>query len=281
METTTQQVLSLLLVFATIVLVFAARILQARAGSRRKLRSIPAFERIPNWGSQAIEADSPLHLAFGSASIGEDNTTTALANAELFQRIIANNSAGDSPPTLSTSAPTTIPLASATVAAAWTGADGARNLHWYPQGKRALGYAAGISAVIGEDAPAAHILAGSFGMELGLILDSAGCNRQGSLAVSDQLEGQAVAFAMADEALIGEELFIAPAYVADASRLPAAAIVMDIWRALLMILVAAALVMGIAGQLPWLSWQLLALVALVALVLGVILWTLRRRRAEA
>lgn len=278
MDVTTQQVLSVLFVLATAVLVYTARILQSRGGSRRTLRPVSAFERIPSWSSQAIEADRPLHLAFGSASIGEDNTATALANAELFHHIIEKNSAGDTPPALSTSAPTTIPLANAKVDAAWMGDGGVRNVHWYPQGKRALGYAAGVTAVIGDSAPPAHILAGSFGAELGLILDSAQRNHQRTLAVSDQLEGQAVAYAMADEVLIGEELFAAPAYVSGEARAAADAIVMDVWRALLMILLTLALVQGMAGQLPWLSWQLLAVVSVVALVFGAILWTIRRRR---
>lgn len=278
MDVTTQQWLSVLFVFATAVLVYTARILQSRGSSRRRLRPMSAFARIPSWSSQAIEADRPLHLAFGSASIGEDNTATALANAELFHHIIEKNSAGDTPPALSTSAPATVPLANARVDAAWAGAGGMRNVHWYPQGKRALGYAAGVTAVIGDDAPPAHILAGSFGAELGLILDSARRNRQDTLAVSDRLEGQAVAYAMADETLIGEELFAAPAYVSDEGRAAADAIVMDVWRALLMILITLALVLGMAGQLPWLSGQLLAVVALVALALGAILWTIRRRR---
>lgn len=278
MDVTTQQVLSVLFVLTTVVLVYTARFFQSRASTRRALRPMSAFERVPDWSSQAIEADRPLHLAFGSASIGEDNTATALANAELFHHIIEKNSAADTPPALSTSAPTTVPLASAKVDAAWMGADAAHNVHWYPQGKRALGYAAGVTAVIGDGEPPAHILAGSFGAELGLILDSARRNRQGTLAVSDQLQGQAVAYAMADEALIGEELFAAPAWVSDEGRAAADAIVMDVWRALLMILVTLALVLGMAGQLPWLNWQLLAVVAVVALVLGAILWTIRRRR---
>ena len=278
MDATTQQVLSILFVLTTVVLVYTARFFQSRAATRRRLRQMPAFERVPGWSSQAIEADRPLHLAFGSASLGEDNTATALANAELFHHIIEKNSAGDTPPALSTSAPTTVPLANALVDAAWMGAGGMQNVHWYPQGKGALGYAAGVTAVIGDDEPPAHILAGSFGAELGLILDSARRNRQGTLAVSDRLEGQAVAYAMADEALIGEELFAAPAYVSDEGRAAADAIVMDVWRALLMILVTLALVVGMAGQLPWLSLELLAVVTVIALIVAVIWWAIRRRR---
>ena len=45
-----------------------------------------------------------------------------------------------------------------------------------------------------------------------------------------------------------------------------------------MVMVALALVFGVAGQLPWLSLELLAVVAVVALVFFIITRTLRRRR---
>ena len=61
-----------------------------------------------------------------------------------------------------------------------------------------------------------------------MILDSAQRRNQATLAVSDQLDGQAVAFALADETLIGEELFAAPAAVTDEGRAAADAIVMDV-----------------------------------------------------
>ena len=278
MDATTQQVLAIVFVLTTVVLVITARFLQSRPSRRRKLRELPAFQHMDDWSSQAIEADRPLHLAFGSASIGEDNTAISLANAELFHHILAQNAAGDSPPTLSTSSASTVPLAQAKTDAVWTGDNSADSVHWLPQGKRSLAYAAGIGAVIGENDPPAHALAGSFGAEVGLILDVAHRRNQATLAVSDQLDGQAVAFALADETLIGEELFAAPAAVTDEGRAAADAMVMDVWRALLMVMVALALVFGVAGQLPWLSLELLAVVAVVALVLFIITRTLRRRR---
>ena len=278
MDATTQQLLSILFVLTTVVLLYTARFLQARRSSRRKLRKMAAFERLPAWSSRAIESDSPLHLAFGSAGVGEDNTATALANAELFHHLVARSGSADSPPQVTTSAAATLPLAQEVIDAAWAGDGWLTGAQWLPQGKRSLAYAAGAAAVLGDKAPPAHILAGSFGPELGLMLDSANRRRGGTLAVSDQLEGSAVAYAMADEALIGEELFAAPAYVTDEGRASADAIVMDVWRALLMILVALALVLGAASQSAALSPQLLVFAGAVALVLGVLLRLARRRR---
>ena len=274
MDQTTLQVYSVLFVSATAVLVYTARFLGARRGKRRQQRRLTGLERLPAWTGRAVEAGRPLHLGFGSAGVGEDNTAVALANAEFFYHIIQGASAGDASPVLTTSAAATVPLAQDTLRRAWRGGDFLARAQWTPQGPRSLAYAAAISATTGADEPAAHILAGSFGPELALMLDSAARRSQPSLAVSDQLAGQAVAYAMADECLIGEELFAAPGYVADGWRAGADAVVMDVWRGLLIMGLAAALLLEATKGLPWFSWPLLALLAAL-IIIGVVVY--RRR----
>jgi hypothetical protein len=56
-------------------------------------------------------------------------------------------------------------------------------------------------------------LVGSFGPEVGLLLDSAAQGKAFTLAGSEALDAQAVMYALADEPLIGEEIFAAPAYL--------------------------------------------------------------------
>ena len=110
--------------------------------------------------------------------------------------------------------------------------------------------------------PPAHILAGSFGPELALILDSAEQAGQGTLAVSDQLEGQAVAFAMADEVLIGEQMFDAAAYLGTDTSAHADARVKDIWRGLLIMGLAVLLLLNVTKQLQVANWWLILLAVL-------------------
>ena len=132
-----------------------------------------------------------------------------------------------------------------------------------------------MRSAIEADAPAAHILAGSFGPELALMIDSAHRRGQGSLAVSDQLAGQAVAYALADHALIGEELFAASSYVSEdgGGRIDAATL--DVWRGLIILGLTVLLLLEFSKQLPLLSWQLAAAVAAILIVLGAIIY--RRR----
>ncbi len=279
MDETTRQIFSLLFLLATAALIYAAGFLLARASRRRPQRPLAAFERLPRWISRAIETRRPLHLAFGSAGIGDDNTAVALAEAEFFHHIIAQANLADAAPIVSLSSAATVPLAQETLRRAWDGDSSLDRVRWQPQGKRSLAYAAALSAMLStsdDEAPAAHILAGSFGPELALLLDSADRRGQPSLAVSDQLEGQAVAYALADSALIGEELFAAPSYVADDPRLSIDAVLLDIGRGLLILGLTIALLLEIAEKLLWLSWPMVAVgLALLVVVVAVIY---RRRR---
>ena len=275
MDKTTLQVYSALFVLATVVLVYTARYLSARRTRRRSQRQIAGLDAIPRWAEQAIESNRPLHLAFGSAGAGEDNTAAALAGAEFFHHAIERVGAGDVSPIVSTSAAATVPLGQDTLRRGWRRGATLTRTQWFPQGRGAIGYAAAVSGVIESERPSAHIFAGSFGPELALMLDSADRRGQGSLAVSDQLPGQAVAYAMADEVLIGEELFAAAGYVAAEGRAPADALVMDFWRALLIAVMTVALLLAAVRQMPWLSWPAVAVAALVLLGLGLLAY--RRR----
>ena len=271
MDQTSLQVVALIFFFATVVLVYTARYFQ-RHGKQRALRPLPGIERIAGWTSQSIEANRPLHLAHGGAAIGSETSPAALAQAQLFASVIEGASGADVAPVITTSAGTTLPLAQDTLRRSWQDGAALGQARWLPAD---LAYAAGLTATLHDDDPAAHILAGSFGPELALMLEEADRRGQASLALSDKLQGQAVAYAMADEALIGEEVFAARAYVTDDGRAQADAIVMDVWRALLMIGLASLLLLEAARRMPGLPWALILSVGAILLVLVLLMF--RRR----
>lgn len=275
MDDSTLQLYTILFVAITILLTYAARVFSARRTRRMSQGRVPGWARLSAWAGEALEAGRPLHLSFGSAGIDADSAPVAAAEAELFYHVIKAAGAGDVAPVISTSSAATIPLCQDTIRRAWDGDERRSRAQWFPGGPRSMAFAAGLTASMQVEDPAAHILAGSFGPELALILDSAERQGQGSFAVSDQLEGGAIAYAMADEVLIGEQLFSAAAWLSPDSTARADAAVQDVWRGLLITLMAILVIINLAGQMQIARGWLILGGALALALAGVVF--VRRR----
>src|SRR5262249_49446417 len=111
------------------------------------------------------------------------------------------------------------------------------SVRWYPSGSQSLAFAAGLTSILGDDRVSGNVLAGTYGPELALILEAAQRRNQPALATSNELEGQAVAYAMSDYPLIGEEVFTAGAYLGDDAAQSATVATMDILRTFLILII--------------------------------------------
>lgn len=246
MDSTTRILIVLILTFVFASSLIATQVI-ARAKRRRRdfpiLRAIPAYRAISGITGLAIEANHPVHLAFGSAGLVGENTNTllALASAELFYNTARAAAIGDVTPVITTSDPTGFLLGQDTLRRAYQ----SRNLleryrrdaiRWFPAGSRSLAYAAAISALQTDDDLAANLLTGSFGPELALSAAAANRWRRPLLAASDQLEGQAAAYVFSDYQLIGEEIFAAGAYLNGTPSQQGALVTTDILRWLLILI---------------------------------------------
>lgn len=204
------------------------------------LRLIPAYAALPLMVGEAIEANHPVHVSFGSANLGGSNTLLALASAELFYQTAQRASIGAIAPILTLSDTTAIPLGQDTLRRAYRSRGLLEryprgSVRWYPAGVGSLAFAAALTAALGDDHVAHNILVGSFGSELALVTDAAARRDQGVIAASDQLEGQAVAFALSDHPLVGEEIFTAGAYLGASASQTGAVVTLDILRLLLIL----------------------------------------------
>lgn len=229
-----------------LILAFAATVIATQVIRRRRsafpIRAMRAYESLSPIVGAAIEANRPVHLSAGSAGVGGQNTLLALANAELFYRVSQQAAIGTTPPLITTSDTTAIPLAYDTLRRAYEsrgmmGGYRSTSVRWYPAGPRSLAYAAVLTASMGVNNVNANVLVGSFGPELALIAEAAARRDQGIIAASDQLEGQAVAYATSDQPLIGEEIFAAGAYLGDEASFRAALVTQDLLRWLLIIII--------------------------------------------
>lgn len=253
MANTTLQVFSILFVLVTVLLIYTARFFQGRR-QHTMLRPIEGFKNIPTWIGQSIESNRPLHLSIGGAGIGDNTTVLSLAGAELFYFIVQDATIGDVSPIITTSSTASIPLGQDTLRRAYQSRDFSSRYQpskarWYPQGQRSMAFAAALTGMMKVENPSAHVLVGSFGPELALILDVAHHQKQPTLAASDQLEGQAIAFALAGDYLIGEEIFAAPGYVSDDPADKVESVVVDLLRGLLIFGLFEMLMFNILGLL--------------------------------
>ena len=224
----------------------------ARRRKHLALRNLRAYDLLSRYVGEAIEANRPLHLSLGSAGIGGQETLLALAASEMFYYIAQDAAIGDVSPIVSVTDTSAIPLGQDTLRRAYKSRQlpdkyRASNVRWYAAGTRSMAYAAAITAMMPDDQIASHILAGSYGAELALILDSAYRHKQHVIAVSDQLTGQAIAFALADESLIGEEIFAAPGYLSDNPADRVETLTVDALRGLLILALLILMLVSVLG----------------------------------
>lgn len=229
----------LILVIAFVVIVTAAVTIRRRRDAF-PVRAIRAYESLTPMVGAAIEANRPVHMSSGSAGLGGENTVLALSSAELFYRVAQQAAIGATSPYITTSDTTALPLAYDTLRRAYQSRGRVQNYRsssarWYPAGPRSLAFAAMLTTSLGVNNVYGNVLVGSFGPELALIAEAAARRDQALIAASDQIDGQAVAYAMSDQPLIGEEIFAAGAYLGDEASFRAALVAQDTLRWLLII----------------------------------------------
>ena len=211
--------------------------------SAQKLRVIPALQRLYRAVGLSVEDGTRLLVGLGNTSLLTGHAGAPLAGLGLLRQLTERTSLSDQPPiAVAGEAPMAI-LAQDTLESGYQ-AVGAGE-YYQPTSGRVTGLtpfsaAAGTMPILSDESVSAAVFMGHFGVEAGLLADAA--ERDNALAVgsSDDLAGQAVWFGAAPEALIGEELFAASAYIGGTPAQAASLTVQDVLRWIII----AALVVG-------------------------------------
>lgn len=250
----TNQLLALLAITVALVLVLIVTQFIRRRNDLFALRPIAAYDRLPALVSRSIEADQPLHLSLGSSGIGGESTLLSVTSAELAYQVAREVAIGDTSPRLTLTDGSALPLGQDTLRRAYA----ARNrlaylqpgsVRYLPSGERSLAFAAAVTAMIHDERLGGQVLAGRHGPEIGLMLAAGVRYGLPAIAVSDQLEGQAVAYAMTEEPLIGEEVFAAGAYLEGSASQVGGMVTADMLRWLIIFVLLATFIGGfIAGD---------------------------------
>jgi hypothetical protein len=110
-------------------------------------------------------------------------------------------------------------------------------------------YAAGTLSLLEEQDVGASMLIGSYGSEVGLITEAADRSESMTLGGTDNLSGQAVLFASAQEPLIGEETYACGAYLGVGPMHTASLYAQDILRWILIGLIIIGAIIKLLGSL--------------------------------
>ncbi len=204
----------LILIFFSVILLIGLFLLKDRVEA--SFRDIPAFAKLNKALGTAVEDGSRIHFSLGTSSVVNSRTAASFASLSVLRQSAELSAASDKSP-LATSGDAALTILSQDSLKTAHHVAGADQQYEATSGRlmglTPFSYAAGtISSIYDEDI-SANVLAGGFGVEIGLLSDAAERTRSFTLAATDSLPAQAVLYASANEALIGEELYASGAYL--------------------------------------------------------------------
>jgi len=221
----------LIIILASAVLLFAITLWKRK--SPANLREIPALTRLYRTLGLSIEDGTRLHISLGSGSLLDARGGSALAGLALLRHITERTSTSDKPSVASAGDPTLGLLTQDTLQAGYQAA-AVEELYVSTSGRvtglSPFGYAAGAMNIMKNENVSANIVIGHFGSEAGLLTEASDRENMILIGASDELSGQCVLFANTQDALIGEELFAAGAYLGAGTSHIASLTLQDILR---------------------------------------------------
>lgn len=251
MDTAIQTLTFLIIVLALVTVSIASAIVLRRRGAARRrevadvlpARMVPAYEALPGLVGQSIEADRPILFSTGSASLGDNSTLITLAGTAALYYITKQVSVGERSPRFLTSETSVVPLGYDILRRAYLASNepprsGISSVRWFPAGptgEQSLVFAAMLAATMHSDNVSGNVFVGRFGAEIALPLFSAQRREIPSIVGSDDIIGQAVSYALADGALIGEDVFSTAGYLGEKSSERGTLLAQDALRAVLVL----------------------------------------------
>jgi hypothetical protein len=238
-------VIELIIIAVSAFLLFVITLWKRR--SPANLREIPALTSLYRTLGLSMEDGTRLHISLGNGGLFNARGGSALAGLALLRHIAERTSVSDKPAVASSGDSTLGLLTQDTMQAGYQAA-GVEELYVPTTGRvtglSPFGYAAGAMNISQNEDVSANIMIGHFGAEAALLTEASDRENISLIGASDDLAGQAVLFANTQDALIGEELFAAGAYLGAGPSHLASLTVQDFLRWIIII----AILGGVAAK---------------------------------
>jgi hypothetical protein len=226
-----------IVVVALLLLIFTRR---QRNGRSLWIRPLPACASLSNQVGEAIESGRQLHVGLGQGSLVGEANPASVAASHILDHLAKDGSASGTPPLTTVGDGTLLPLAQDSLRQAHAAAGRLNDYRpamaqFLAADSDPFAYAGGIAAILQQGETSSNLLVGRFGPELAIPAEIAARKNMVQVIGTDDPSALAVATAVTDDVLIGEELFAASAYLEDSPSQVASLHVQDILRWLIII----------------------------------------------
>jgi hypothetical protein len=234
-------ILAVIIVTALLLVLFTVR---QRNGRAQRIRPLSACNSLANQVGEAIESGRQLQVSLGQGSLVGAANPTSIAAIHILDYLTKDGCASGTPPLTTVGDGTLLPIAQDSLRQAHKAAGRlpeykANMTQFIAADSDAYAYAAGIASILQEGDTSSNLLVGRFGPELAIPVEIAARKNMEQVIGSDDPSALAVATAVTDNVLIGEELFAAGAYLQNKPSQTASLQVQDILRWLVIITILA------------------------------------------
>lgn len=224
--------IAVLTVLLSMLLLFYA-LLRTRRGHKPHLRRLPAFDNLSGMSSRAAETGRVLHVGLGTGGISGPDTAISLAGLTALEYLADQAAASETRLIVTVADPTLLPAAQEILRRAY--AQRGKTEAFSPAQVRLLApdptaYAAGVMGILEGENLLANVTIGAFGDEYLLIGETGVKTGTEQIAGTDDPAALTFMHMTADETLIGEEIFVADAYLGQSAKSIAGLMVQDWWR---------------------------------------------------
>ena len=232
----------ILAILLALVLLLFLLTRSVRAGRTAVLRPLSSYEGLAGQVGRAIESGRQLHLTLGQASlVGHANPTSVSATAVL-DHLAKDGCANGTPPLVTVGEGTLLPLAQGSLqnALSEAGRSGDFDLsltQFVAHDTDPFAYGAGVAALLQQQRVASNIMVGRFGPEVTFMAEAANRQNIEQVVGTDDPTALAVATAVTNNVLIGEELFATGAYLEGRPSQIASLQLQDILRWIVVLLI--------------------------------------------
>ena len=221
------------------------------AGHEPNLRPLTSYDQLQEQVGLALESGRQMHVTLGQASLVSAANPTSIAALAVLDHLARDGCANGSPPLVTVGEGTLLTVAQDSLRVAY---DAAERLTDFQPGLAQFiahetdpfAYAGGVATLIENENVMSNVMVGHFGPELVIVAAAANNNGIDQVIGTDDPTALALATAVSEHVLIGEELLAAPAYLEGKPAQIASLQVQD-WLRLFIIL----------SILAWALWQLI------------------------